>query len=131
MLVATDVVGRGIDVRGVTHVINFDLPDDPSQYVHRIGRTGRMGHDGTAFSLVFPDQGRLLDQIEKEISRELEGDSIEGIVSPPRPTRHRRDRGIFLGRHKSRRPFPPPRRGGHGGHGFHGRRGRSPQGAGR
>src|ERR1700742_325184 len=72
ILVATDVVGRGIDVRGVTHVINFDLPEAPSQYVHRIGRTGRMGNDGTAFSLVLPDQGKLLDLIEKEISRELE-----------------------------------------------------------
>src|SRR5205807_5717611 len=69
MLVATDVVGRGIDVRGVTHVINFDLPDDPPQYVHRIGRTGRMGKDGSAFSLVFPEQGKLLDEIEKLISR--------------------------------------------------------------
>ncbi len=46
ILVATDVVGRGIDVRGVSHVINFDLPDDPTHYVHRIGRTGRMGNDG-------------------------------------------------------------------------------------
>jgi ATP-dependent RNA helicase DeaD len=136
MLVATDVVGRGIDVRGVTHVINFDLPDDPSQYVHRIGRTGRMGDDGSAFSLVFPDQGKLLDEIEKTISRELEGDAVEGVFSPPRPMHHRRDRGIFMGgRRNGRRPFPPSRRGGHGGGGggggFHGRRGRAPQGAGR
>jgi ATP-dependent RNA helicase DeaD len=131
MLVATDVVGRGIDVRGVTHVINFDLPDDPSQYVHRIGRTGRMGNDGSAFSLVFPDQGKLLDEIEKTISRELDGDAVEGLYSPPRPVHHRRDRGIFMGRRNARRPFPPSRRGGHGGGGFQGRRGRSPQGAGR
>jgi ATP-dependent RNA helicase DeaD len=134
MLVATDVVGRGIDVRGVTHVFNFDLPDDPSQYVHRIGRTGRMGNDGTAFSLVFPDQGKLLDQIEKEIKRDIEPDQVEGIYSPPRPVQNRRDRGIFMGRRNNgRRPFPPSRRGGGGGGGggFQGRRGRSPQGAGR
>ena len=82
-LVATDVVGRGIDVRGVSHVVNFDLPDDPTHYVHRIGRTGRMGNDGVAFSLVLPDQGKMLDQIERCIPRELEGDQVEGI--PRRP----------------------------------------------
>ncbi len=139
ILVATDVVGRGIDVRGVTHVINFDLPDDPSQYVHRIGRTGRMGNDGTAFSLVHPDQGKLLDEIEKTISREIEGDAVEGFYHPPRPVFRRPERGIFMGgRRNGRRPFPPARRngnggggGGQGGGGFRGRRGRAPQGAGR
>ncbi|AGA30677.1 DEAD/DEAH box helicase [Singulisphaera acidiphila] len=85
ILVATDVVGRGIDVRGVSHVINFDLPEDPTHYVHRIGRTGRMGSDGVAFSLVLPDQGKLLDQIERCISRELEADQVEGVPAPPRP----------------------------------------------
>src|SRR4051812_19439427 len=84
-LVATDVVGRGIDVRGVSHVINFDLPEDPTHYVHRIGRTGRMGSDGIAFSLVLPEQGKLLDQIERCISRELEGDQVDGVPSPARP----------------------------------------------
>src|SRR5262249_47884115 len=67
-LVATDVVGRGIDVRGVSHVVNFDLPDDPSHYIHRIGRTGRMGSDGAAFSLVLPDQAKMLDEIERTIA---------------------------------------------------------------
>ena len=47
-LVATDVVGRGIDVTNISHIINYDLPDDPEAYVHRIGRTGRMGKDGIA-----------------------------------------------------------------------------------
>ena len=46
VLVATDVVGRGIDVNDISHVINFDIPDDPENYLHRIGRTGRMGKDG-------------------------------------------------------------------------------------
>ena len=136
MLVATDVVGRGIDVRDVTHVINYDLPDDPSQYVHRIGRTGRMGKDGSAFSLVPPDQGKMLDEIEKTISRTIDGDQVEGIYSPPRPVHQRSQRGIFMGRrgNNGRKPFPP-RRGGPGGGGsgggFRGRRGRAPQGAGR
>jgi ATP-dependent RNA helicase DeaD len=140
-LVATDVVGRGIDVRGVTHVVNFDLPEDPAQYVHRIGRTGRMGDDGTAFSLVLPDQGKMLDLIEKTISRDLDADQIEGIPSPARPFNHRPQRGVFMGRRQNgRKPFPP-RRGGPGGGnggggggqggGLRGRRGRFTQGAGR
>jgi ATP-dependent RNA helicase DeaD len=111
-LVATDVVGRGIDVPGISHVINFDLPEDPEHYVHRIGRTGRMGRDGVAYSFVLPDQGKLLDQIERSISRSLEPHQVEGIPSPPRPVLHPR-RGP-AGR---RRPFAtnrplPPRRGG-------------------
>ncbi len=85
ILVATDVVGRGIDVPGISHVVNFDLPDDPSYYVHRIGRTGRMGKDGVACSFVLTDQGKMLDQIEREISRTLDRDEVEGIYSPPRP----------------------------------------------
>lgn len=99
-LVATDVVGRGIDVRGVSHVVNFDLPEDPTHYVHRIGRTGRMGSDGVAYSLVLPDQGKLLDQIERCISRELDCDEVEGVPTMARP--------IF--RHHSR-PGSGPRRG--------------------
>jgi ATP-dependent RNA helicase DeaD len=108
-LVATDVVGRGIDVPGISHVINFDLPEDPEHYVHRIGRTGRMGRDGVAFSFVVPDQGKILDEIERAISRQLEADQVEGIPSPPRPLAPRRG--------PSRRPFSrgqrplPPRRG--------------------
>src|SRR4051794_2694284 len=88
-LVATDVVGRGIDVRGVSHVVNFDLPDDPTHYVHRIGRTGRMGNDGSAFSLVLPDQAKMLDEIEKCIARTLDGDQVEGVPAPARPFQHR------------------------------------------
>ncbi|MBX6314409.1 MAG: DEAD/DEAH box helicase, partial [Isosphaeraceae bacterium] len=84
-LVATDVVGRGIDVPEISHVVNFDLPDDPEHYIHRVGRTGRMGKDGTAVSFVVPSQGKLLDQIERAISRALERDEVTGIPSPPRP----------------------------------------------
>ncbi|MCA1686398.1 MAG: C-terminal helicase domain-containing protein, partial [Planctomycetia bacterium] len=107
-LVATDVVGRGIDVRGVTHVVNFDLPEDPEHYIHRIGRTGRMGSDGVAYSLVLPDQAKMLDLIERAITRDLEGDEIEGIPAPPRPVfRPHRPSGV-------RRA---PARGGFRGHG--------------
>ena len=94
-LVATDVVGRGIDVRGVSHVVNFDLPEDPTHYVHRIGRTGRMGSDGVAFSLVLPDQGKMLDQIERCIARDLESDAgrrrpLAGPARPPSAPPERR-----------------------------------------
>ena len=81
ILVATDVVGRGIDVEGISHVINYDLPEDPEQYVHRIGRTGRMGRDGKAFSLITPDQGQLLTSIELFVNKEIVKDTVQGSVA--------------------------------------------------
>jgi len=120
ILVATDVVGRGIDVRGVSHVINFDLPEDPEHYVHRIGRTGRMGSEGAAFSLVVPDQGKILDQIERAIARELEADQVDGIPAPPRPFFRPQRPAPGRGRGgpaRGGRPFHPPRRNGGGGGG--------------
>jgi ATP-dependent RNA helicase DeaD len=84
-LVATDVVGRGIDVRSISHVINYDLPEDPENYVHRIGRTGRLGADGIAIAFVNPEQGKQLTAIEAFINLELQPDGIEGFeASRPR-----------------------------------------------
>jgi ATP-dependent RNA helicase RhlE len=71
VLVATDVAARGIDVDGVSHVINFDLPDEPESYVHRIGRTGRAGAAGRAISLCDRDERDLLTQIERLIRQRL------------------------------------------------------------
>ncbi|MCM3038528.1 DEAD/DEAH box helicase [Paenibacillus motobuensis] len=65
VLVATDVAARGLDVSGVTHVVNFDLPQDPESYVHRIGRTGRAGKEGTAWSFVTPREIDHLHFIER------------------------------------------------------------------
>ena len=65
VLVATDIAARGIDVTGIELVVNYDLPDDPENYVHRIGRTGRAGLDGHAITLATPDQGQEVRQIEK------------------------------------------------------------------
>ena len=78
-LVATDVVGRGIDVTNISHIINYDLPEDPENYVHRIGRTGRMGADGRAIAFVTPEQGERLTGIECFINLEIPEDNIEGF----------------------------------------------------
>src|SRR5260221_13237941 len=76
-LVATDVVGRGIDVMGISHIINFDLPMDPENYVHRIGRTGRMGNDGVAISFVTIEEGDELTKIENFINKVIPEDRFE------------------------------------------------------
>jgi ATP-dependent RNA helicase DeaD len=78
-LVATDVVGRGIDVTNISHIINYDLPEDPENYVHRIGRTGRMGADGRAIAFVTPQQGDRLTAIECFINLQIEEDFIDGF----------------------------------------------------
>ena len=82
ILVATDVVGRGIDVTTVSHIINYDLPDDCDDYVHRVGRTGRMGRDGIAFSFVARGQGDLLTEIEQRINRQLVPDPLAQDLGP-------------------------------------------------
>ena len=79
VLVATDVVGRGIDVEGISHVINYDIPDDPENYLHRIGRTGRMGKDGIAYLFVGPDQGEPLTLIENMINKVIPAMRVEGF----------------------------------------------------
>jgi len=81
LLVATDVVGRGIDVTNISHIINYDLPEDPENYVHRIGRTGRMGADGIAIAFVTPEQGPQLTAIEAFINKVIEQDKFEGFQS--------------------------------------------------
>jgi ATP-dependent RNA helicase DeaD len=79
VLIATDVMSRGIDVSGISHIINYDLPNDLENYVHRIGRTGRMGADGVAIAFVTPEQGEVLTSIEHMINREIAADRIEGF----------------------------------------------------
>jgi ATP-dependent RNA helicase DeaD len=67
MLVATDVAARGIDVRGLSHVINFAVPADPETYTHRVGRSGRAGKPGTAITLVSPADRRLFRMIRETL----------------------------------------------------------------
>jgi ATP-dependent RNA helicase RhlE len=81
VLVATDIVARGIDVPGVTHVINYDLPDEPEAYVHRIGRTGRNGAEGVAVTLCAPDERKKLQAVERLIRVTL----LPGGAPEPRP----------------------------------------------
>jgi ATP-dependent RNA helicase DeaD len=88
VLVATDVVGRGIDVNDISHVINFDLPDDPENYLHRIGRTGRMGKDGIAYTFVCPDQGEPLTAIELLINKTIPSLHLDDFVAYRRPERY-------------------------------------------
>ncbi len=80
ILVATDVAARGLDVDGITHVVNYDLPDETESYVHRIGRTGRMGRSGQAWSFVGSSEIGLLDKISNTWGMEIP------IVDPPQLT---------------------------------------------
>jgi Superfamily II DNA and RNA helicases len=107
VLVATDVASRGLHIEGVSHVINYDLPQDAEDYVHRIGRTGRAGAEGAAVSLACDDYVFSLDAIQKLIGREIPvewpSEKLIGRAAAPSSPRP----------HVSRQPShrPPPRRG--------------------
>jgi ATP-dependent RNA helicase RhlE len=83
VLVATDIAARGIDIDQLPHVVNYDLPNVPEDYIHRIGRTGRAGATGEAVSLVCVDEHALLKDIEKLIKRELPQEIIPGFEPDP------------------------------------------------
>ena len=80
VLVATDVAARGLDIEHVSHVVNFDIPSDPDMYTHRIGRTGRMGREGVAITLVEPREHRLLHNIEAASRMKLELATIPTVA---------------------------------------------------
>jgi ATP-dependent RNA helicase RhlE len=95
VLVATDIAARGIDINDLPQVVNFELPDVPEDYVHRIGRTGRAGSSGGALSLVCEEEVRLLKAIERLIQRSLPQEVIKGFEPDPNEApepdpRHRR-----------------------------------------
>jgi len=92
ILVATDVMGRGIDVTGISHVINYDVPENPEDYLHRVGRSARMDAPGKAFTFVIPDQAELLTAIEILVNRLIEADFIPGCESDGEGDRGRRRR---------------------------------------
>jgi ATP-dependent RNA helicase RhlE len=84
VLVATDIAARGIDINDLPQVVNFDLPEVPEDYVHRIGRTGRAGSSGGALSLVSEDEVKLLRAIERLINRKLPFEVVPGFEPPAR-----------------------------------------------
>jgi superfamily II DNA/RNA helicase len=111
LLVATDVAARGIDVAGISHIINFDLPRCAEDYIHRIGRTGRAGASGVAISFALPGEVNELSQIERYIGRTLNRHVIPGL-EPTRSLRHamvtkkhaRQPQAKGNGRNGSKRP---------------------------
>ena len=84
VLVATEVAARGLDIEALPHVVNFELPMVPEDYVHRIGRTGRAGVDGDAVSLVCVDELKLLSDIERVLGRGIPRETIPGFEPDPR-----------------------------------------------
>ncbi|MBU0719386.1 MAG: DEAD/DEAH box helicase, partial [Planctomycetes bacterium] len=85
VLVATDLAARGIDISAISHIINYDIPEDAEAYVHRIGRTARMGARGVAITLVGKEEGQRLTNVEMLINREIPQHIVEGF-KPSAPT---------------------------------------------
>ncbi len=85
VLVATDLASRGLDVMEVSHIVNYDVPEDPAVYVHRIGRTARMGKQGYAVTFVTVEQGKLLTEIEMLINKQLPQFDTPWLINPDAP----------------------------------------------
>jgi ATP-dependent RNA helicase RhlE len=116
VLVATDIAARGLDIDQLPHVVNFELPNVPEDYVHRIGRTGRAGNEGEALSLVCIDEQKHLRDIEKLLKREIPKKVIEGFEPDPRikaePINQGRGRKPSNGNRGGRRSSSNSRQGG-------------------
>jgi ATP-dependent RNA helicase RhlE len=108
VLVATDVAARGIDINLLPHVVNFELPRVPEDYVHRIGRTGRAGEEGEAISLVSHDEYKALRLVEKLIGKEIKREQISGFetskIAPPIPPKQPRQPRRHKNINQSKKP---------------------------
>ena len=99
VMVATDIAARGIDVASVTHVVNFDIPKNPEDYVHRIGRTGRAQREGDAFTLIAPEDADAARAVEKYLGQKVERRHLQGFrydafeEAAPAPAAHSRGGG--------------------------------------
>jgi ATP-dependent RNA helicase RhlE len=95
IMVATDIAARGIDVSGISHVVNYDIPDTVEAYTHRTGRTGRAEQSGEAFTFVTADDGRILQVVERRLGRKIRRETIAdfdyGIDLPSSPSRRRKN----------------------------------------
>jgi ATP-dependent RNA helicase RhlE len=125
VMVATDIAARGIDVAGVSHVINYDIPANPEDYVHRIGRTGRAAAVGDAFTLTTPDQAGEIRDIERFIGQKVPQLKLEGFnyAAQPKPAMGFQGAAPTHGQ----RPAHGGGRGGQGGHGGGGRGNQPPR----
>ena len=115
LLVATDVAARGLDITGVSHVVNYDVPNSPDVYVHRIGRTGRAGESGRAVTIITPKQRRELEAIERHAKTEIEEWSREREAArarrdPERETRRPAAHEAASARRRALRQADPLRR---------------------
>jgi ATP-dependent RNA helicase RhlE len=102
ILIATDIAARGLDIDQLPHVVNYELPNVPEDYVHRIGRTGRAGRAGQAISLVSPDEEKLMRDIERLLGTKLpriiaKGFEASGVAPPPEPEYRPRQSGNRTG----------------------------------
>ncbi len=111
MLVATDIAARGIDVEGVSHVVNFDVPSQAEDYVHRIGRTGRAQMAGAAFTLVTPTDEVMVRKIETILKQRIQRQRLDGVsdaVQWYRPARRRGHSPVSGDQAQRRAAVPAP-----------------------
>jgi ATP-dependent RNA helicase RhlE len=120
-LVATEVASRGLDIKELPHVVNYELPNVPEDYVHRIGRTARAGSTGAAVSLVAPDEASLLREIERTMKRSIPFVTLPAYEQAPTAAASRNSEYGYVDPRSAQQPRPAQgSRGGQGGHGGRG-----------